>query len=624
MCVYVTFVNHIQTVRNTSSTSPATTTSNDRRHLEGPRSTLPGIEDTVPIDKFHFICQQLEGATTTTVPDVEPDTEQSSLHYEHTKTAVCINHNRPTVCPTFTSPPNNSQTTLCGSQSTQNTTSDCEFLPVNCDMSDSQTDCSEPQSQPRENIDKECKFIVFDSCLDQLLRFCPRCGASVVSCCKMFTGSQLTVKLSCHNNHNIVWHSQPLLNKMAAGNLLISAAILFSGGTFSNFNTFCELLTLQFLSKSLFYKIQKSVLFPLINTAWLEQQQTVIGYLSGKPIKVSGDGRCDSPGYSAKYCTYSLMEHTSNLIVDFAQVQVTEAGSSNGMEKLACQTVLDRIFDSGLNIVTIATDRHVQIRKLLTEYPVDHQFDVFHVSKTLKKKLKIISTQKDCKDLAPWVHSVGNHLWYCCQTCNNNAQLLKQKWLSLQYHVAGVHQWSDGECEHEPLPTERECGPQWLEAGSPAHAALVKEVSNPTLLRDLENMTQFCHTGELESFHNMLLKYCPKRLGFTYEGMLARTQLAILDHNNNTGREQAKTKQGEPRFNTKFSKQTKTWVANRITVKKNRFWAEQLMCDAVHVWQNEQNVTRPQIPPLPKNIAPIPKPPKTATVNKMLSRFGKN
>ena len=36
---------------------------------------------------------------------------------------------------------------------------------------------------------------------------------------------------------------------------------------------------------------------------------------------------------------------------------------------------------------------------------------------------------------------------------------------------------------------------------------------------------------ELEVFHSLYNLYCPKRISFSYEGMYARTQLAVMDHN---------------------------------------------------------------------------------------------
>jgi hypothetical protein len=41
-----------------------------------------------------------------------------------------------------------------------------------------------------------------------------------------------------------------------------------------------------------------------------------------EPLSLGGDGRCDSPGFSAKYGTYTLMELKHNAILDIQLVQV--------------------------------------------------------------------------------------------------------------------------------------------------------------------------------------------------------------------------------------------------------------------------------------------------------------
>ena len=65
-----------------------------------------------------------------------------------------------------------------------------------------------------------------------------------------------------------------------------------------------------------------------------------------------------------------------------------------------------------------------------------------------------------------------------------------------------------------------------------------------SLLRDIEKLSGFHHTGSLEVFHSLLLKYCPKRQHFSYVEMQARIELAILDHNYNVQQKQATTKDG--------------------------------------------------------------------------------
>ena len=44
-------------------------------------------------------------------------------------------------------------------------------------------------------------------------------------------------------------------------------------------------------------------------------QSKIVGKYKTKDLVLCGDGRCDSPGKSAKFCTYSLMESDTNVIL---------------------------------------------------------------------------------------------------------------------------------------------------------------------------------------------------------------------------------------------------------------------------------------------------------------------
>ena len=46
----------------------------------------------------------------------------------------------------------------------------------------------------------------------------------------------------------------------------------------------------------------------------------------GRQIILGGDGRCDSPGYCAKYGSYSCMDLDKNIILDTQLVQVIASG----------------------------------------------------------------------------------------------------------------------------------------------------------------------------------------------------------------------------------------------------------------------------------------------------------
>lgn len=89
-----------------------------------------------------------------------------------------------------------------------------------------------------------------------------------------------------------------------------------------------------------------------------------------KPIIIYGDGRCNSPGFNAKYCTYTVMEAMTSAILDFNIVQVSETGSSSTMELEGFKRCLSKLKQSNISIKALATDRHVQIRSYLKkEHP---------------------------------------------------------------------------------------------------------------------------------------------------------------------------------------------------------------------------------------------------------------
>ena len=93
------------------------------------------------------------------------------------------------------------------------------------------------------------------------------------------------------------------------------------------------MLNLAILGEKQFYDLQKDYVYPVAYTTYVRQQEGVVDYLRGNQLHLSGDSRCDSPGYSAKYVIYSLMDCATNLILDYSLVHVSEMGSSIAMEK---------------------------------------------------------------------------------------------------------------------------------------------------------------------------------------------------------------------------------------------------------------------------------------------------
>lgn len=72
------------------------------------------------------------------------------------------------------------------------------------------------------------------------------------------------------------------------------------------------------------------------------------------PVNLNGDGRCDRPGYSAKYGTYTMMSD-EGLIVTFSVVQVTEVTSSNAMEKEGFERCFQNLTAEEITVKRVAT-----------------------------------------------------------------------------------------------------------------------------------------------------------------------------------------------------------------------------------------------------------------------------
>ena len=79
-----------------------------------------------------------------------------------------------------------------------------------------------------------------------------------------------------------------------------------------------------------------------------------------------GDGRYDSLGKCAKFCTYSLMESESNVILHFKNIDKREVDlQSLNMERKGMIRSLDFLIEKGLNVMELKTDSSSSIAKAL-------------------------------------------------------------------------------------------------------------------------------------------------------------------------------------------------------------------------------------------------------------------
>uniref|UniRef100_A0A803K6I4 THAP-type domain-containing protein n=1 Tax=Xenopus tropicalis TaxID=8364 RepID=A0A803K6I4_XENTR len=404
-------------------------------------------------------------------------------------------------------------------------------------------------SRQVEDINQR-KFLVFEEQLDKLFYLC-RCQHSSSSLCqapiikinKKLDGTLLEVRLQCLEGHeSLVWTSQPLAGQVSLGNVAMANAVLLSGSSFTKIKEFMEILGMPFYSPTIYRRYQRDYVFPSIDLAWKREKVNLLSEMSDRAVVLAGDGQFNSPGYSSQFCTYTMMDVSTKKVIAFSIDQVVPGKTSGQMEAVAFERCLDDVKDQGTDVKLIITDRQPAVRQLmLSKYKsIDHQYDVWRVCKNVAKRLSAASKTRNGKAIAPWVEAITKHLWWCSQTCYRNVDVLIDKWKSVLYHISNRHTFPAlkhyNKCHHKTWTAAQSECKRWIPPGHPAHTILTKIITDPKLIKDISQIGKFCHTEELENFHSKAFKFRPKGMCLGVDSMHARTMLAVLSHNRNTGR----------------------------------------------------------------------------------------
>lgn len=101
-------------------------------------------------------------------------------------------------------------------------------------------------------------------------------------------------------------------------------AIFFIGCCIAKTFRMLKFLNVACTTERSFYRHTSFYIYPVIIRQWKEHQQHLLNRLAETEdgLVLAGDGRCDSPGYCAKFGSFTIMEQQLNRVVDFQLVQV--------------------------------------------------------------------------------------------------------------------------------------------------------------------------------------------------------------------------------------------------------------------------------------------------------------
>ncbi|XP_070211159.1 uncharacterized protein [Littorina saxatilis] len=233
------------------------------------------------------------------------------------------------------------------------------------------------------NVDpfQETKYLVFESKLEELLSVCRKCSSICQVMRKGVEGTAVEYCCSCeHCNHKFTWTSQPYSKRLPLGNLVLAAAVFFTACSPSRLITLFKSASIAIFGQTTYYSLQGAYLVPAVRNVWARCQEKLFAARPrARPVKLAGDGRCDSPGHCAKYGAYSLLDATT--------------------------------------------------------------MEVLHIE-CVGKKLEAASHKAGYGALSLWSKSIKNHLYYCSQSTEESAtrvEEIKAKWVSIANHISNQH-----------------------------------------------------------------------------------------------------------------------------------------------------------------------------------------
>ncbi|XP_014674792.1 PREDICTED: uncharacterized protein LOC106814924 [Priapulus caudatus] len=420
---------------------------------------------------------------------------------------------------------------------------DIEYLPDTIEDPDVEH-FEEMIDDDKEQPHKQKKYVVFQSALLMLFTSCIMCRQENKRYRKV-RGSMVTVKTVCPScSYTHLWDSQPRIRNIPLLNILLSAAIAFTGLLPNKTLRLFKLLNIQCHAARTFFHHQRHYLHNAVSKTWKASQEKLFAKLEGKDLTLAGDARCDSMGHSAKFGSYCLLEVGTNKILSLQLVQSNETKGSYHMELEGLKRCRQEL--SAFNTTAFISDRHRQIAKWVREnWAIKHCFDCWHIVKGMTKKMEALSRRQNLGAIKDWIQSLKCHLYWCALSSKDGEEI-KEKWLACVDHIQNRHD----KCSHPPLTKQK----KWLKPGSEACEQLVDPITKTMFINDIMKMSSIGQTSGVESYHSLVNQFAPKMYKFSHTGMVSRITLAALHYNENAGRPTATTKEGEHRYKVAFPK----------------------------------------------------------------------
>ena len=210
------------------------------------------------------------------------------------------------------------------------------------------------------------RFIEEEEWLKDLLpALCEKCGKRLTMHNKV-VGAVYEASWSCEPcRTRRSWASSHKVGSAYSLNIVNPASVTISGNQFLKVKHLFRTLSLACVGSTTYKQVSRLYIEPTINTWFKAMQTRIFSSLGNEPVVVAGDGRNDSPGHCAQYCSNSILLHDYGYLIHTEIGDKREVnGKSPNMEADGCKRALTYLKDC-VNVTEVVTDAHPQILALL-------------------------------------------------------------------------------------------------------------------------------------------------------------------------------------------------------------------------------------------------------------------
>ncbi|KAJ7339667.1 hypothetical protein OS493_006075 [Desmophyllum pertusum] len=314
-------------------------------------------------------------------------------------------------------------------------------------------------------------------------------------------GHVLRLEFSCKNGHRIKWSSSSILGNKYTANCRMIHGFSSCGILESQYQGFAEAAKIgnvgdkyiDYVYGTMGYMQTVLKAGDDCMTEQIHEVQNTDSYQQRNGATVITDCRHDSTA-NAYHSTVAMLSYETKHVVAVQTVTKEVFRSSQTHEFEAMQQIIPAVQAKGLTVIEVAHDFVLKIKNWLLTLNIQNSFDTWHGTKGVAKAMKEISCgaqkwegEKWFAELSDKQASVKRHFYYSMKNCTSPDNL-RRRLLTILDHYRAI---------------------------------------TPIVI-----LTRNCHdTYWVESFNNVILIYCPKRIHFADRTFNMRIALAVMDWN---------------------------------------------------------------------------------------------